>query len=70
MTYVAHGPLSFGSLFSGVTRVEFSSNGNGTSRYDNFGVSYMSAVPLPAAGLLLLGALGGLGVARRRKSKA
>jgi hypothetical protein len=44
----------------------FASQGAGTAVFD-INSSSVSAVPLPAAGFLLLGALGGLGAMRRRK---
>ena len=51
--------------FSDVTSITFTSTG-GNVRFDDLGIP--SAVPLPAAGLLLLGALGGLTVMRKRKT--
>lgn len=50
--------ISFAALTSGKYQ---------TNTTDAFGVQ-ISPVPLPAAGLLLLSGLGGLGLARRRKS--
>lgn len=43
------------------------SSGAGISDWDTFGVA---PVPLPAGGLLLMGALGGLGLVKRRRRKA
>lgn len=59
--------LATGAAFvtiTGVTfdRVEFASGGN------SFEFSNVAPVPLPAAGFLLIGALGGLAVVRRRKT--
>lgn len=51
--------------FSGVSSLTFSTNNGGNVRLDNFDIA---AVPLPAAGWLLVGALGALGVARRRRT--
>lgn len=56
----ATGPLS---LFENVTAVYFQSAENGSARIDNLEVT---AVPLPAAGFLLLGGLAAIGIARRR----
>ena len=59
------GPFSFLALRD-VTRIEFP----GTSSFDGFDLNAVgvSPVPLPAGGLLLLTAIGGLAVARRRKA--
>jgi hypothetical protein len=57
----------FSSLFEGVTSVRFIASENANARIDDLS---MSVVPLPAGGLLLLSALGGLGLVRPRKRKA
>jgi hypothetical protein len=49
------------------TWTAFDASGAGLSHYTEFG---MANVPLPAAGFLLFGALGGLGFIARRKRKA
>lgn len=51
--------------FSGVTSITFKATG-GNARFDDLAIP--SPVPLPAAGLLLLGALGALTVMRKRKT--
>lgn len=62
----------FNSNFSGIDtlRITSSKDGNKSAnvRVDNIAGSVPSAVPVPAAGLLLLGGLGGLAALRRRRS--
>ena len=60
-------PLSFAGLDAGTYRVGFFENGSPTNVQADFRVS---AVPVPAAGFLLVGALGGLAALRRRKKAA
>ncbi len=45
-------------------------NNPGLSNITLFGTATPTTIPLPATGLLLLGALGGLGLMRRRRSTA
>ena len=61
---------SFNILKAGDYALKFSANGTNDSYgglIDNVSIA-PAAVPVPAAGLLLLGALGGLAALRRRKS--
>ena len=54
--------------FLGVTSISFLSGSNkGNARFDSLGLS-PSAVPVPAGGLLLFGAIAGLAALRRRKA--
>ena len=64
---MANTVIDFTNLFgfANVSSITFTASG-GNVRFDDLNIS-MSAVPLPAAGLLLLGALGGLTVMRKRK---
>lgn len=59
------GPLS---QFMGVTAVYFFNAGNGSARVDDIKVEAVSAVPVPAAGYMLLAGLGAFAAFRRRKS--
>ncbi len=62
--------LAFSSIFNGGKSVyAFFGDGRGDVDYDDM-VVRIDVVPLPAAGLLMLGALGGLGLLRARRRKA
>lgn len=61
--------VDFGDLFKDVTSIIFSSYlGQGNVRIDDLVVSSPAPVPLPAAGGLLLAAMAGIGMLRRRRS--
>lgn len=65
--------LTFAGLFDDITSVSFSTTttakkGDAQARMDNVVVSVPSAVPLPAAGWLMLAGLGGIAALRRRKT--
>jgi len=60
-------PITFSSLDAGSYRVAFFENGNPTSVQADFRVS---AVPLPAAGWLMIAGLGGLAAMRRRRKNS
>lgn len=59
--------LDFAGLFDNVFAVSFTNTGTGNVRVDDINASAVSAVPVPAAAGLLALALGGLGLAGRRK---
>lgn len=53
--------------FQGIKSVTFSGTERGNRRIDDLGLEAPSAVPLPAAGWLMVAGLGGLAALRRRK---
>ncbi|WP_108835507.1 VPLPA-CTERM sorting domain-containing protein [Tateyamaria sp. Alg231-49] len=63
-----------GFIFSGLGNVEYTLTVDGSLRPTSGAVALydlkISAVPIPAAGFMLLGGLGGLAALRRRKSKS
>lgn len=61
-------PLRLGDVYSAL-RLTDMSTGQGRDGFDVDSIS-VSAVPLPAAGFLLIGAMGGLAALRRRKTAA
>jgi hypothetical protein len=56
------------TLFSGLSMLTFSTVGPGSVRIDNVSATTVAPVPVPAAGLLLVSALGGLAFMRRRRA--
>jgi hypothetical protein len=56
----------FATMWTDVTSLSFSKKNSGNARIDDIEID-VAAVPVPAAGLLLIGALGALGAARRRR---
>lgn len=60
------------SIDNGPLPSSFTTNGSAVGNYSgNFSISRsVAAVPIPAAGFLLIGALGGLGLAGRRRKKS
>lgn len=62
--------LTFAGLFDGIFKVKFTDIGKGNIRIDDLNASaVVAAVPLPAAGGLLMVAMAGLGVFGRRRNK-
>lgn len=62
--------MAYGAVFNnGKSVLAFFGDGRGDVDYDDM-VVRIDLVPLPAAGLMMLGALGGLGALRRRKKTA
>ncbi len=62
--------LAYGVVFNnGRSVLAFFGDGRGDSDFDDM-VVRIDAVPVPAAGLMLLGAIGGLGALRSRRKKA
>ena len=57
---------SLNLIFQDITYLSFLMN-KGNGRVDDIAVNYPAPVPLPATGLMLLGALGGIAALRRKK---
>jgi hypothetical protein len=62
--------VTLGSLFDKLSKVTFSSTTTANVRLDGFELQRLSAVPLPAAGWLMLAGLGGLAALRRKRKAA
>lgn len=67
--FQAHGTIS-GAGYNDTSGVMFFSSQSGQAQASFSATTIPSAVPVPAAGVLLLGALGGLGALKRRGKKA
>ncbi len=64
------GTLNFAGLFDNVFSISFTNTGRGNVRVDDINASAVAAaVPLPAAGGLLIAAMAGLGLFARRRNK-
>ncbi|MES2434928.1 MAG: VPLPA-CTERM sorting domain-containing protein [Pseudomonadota bacterium] len=63
--------LNFAGLFDNVFSISFTNTGKGNVRVDDINASAVAAaaVPLPAAGGLLIAAMAGLGMFGRRRNK-
>ena len=59
--------LTLLALFQDVTWIEFYTEKGGNVRLDDLALKAVAPVPLPAAGLLLAGGLGAMGMLRRRR---
>ncbi len=58
------------ALFENVEWVKFDNTGKGNVRVDDIATSIPAAVPVPAAGLMLMAGLGGLAALRRKRQTA
>ncbi|MCE8556058.1 VPLPA-CTERM sorting domain-containing protein [Ruegeria pomeroyi] len=68
LNFTTNGLVDF-SGFSSITSLQFTDNASTASGVGYSTFTYeLAAVPLPAGGLLLIGALGALGMTRRRKT--
>lgn len=65
--FVKYGTYTSFFKSDGSQEVTFTKSGPGPAGLSNFG--QVAAIPLPAGGLLLITALGGLGIAARRRRK-
>lgn len=61
--------LTFAGLFDGIFKVKFTDTGKGNVRIDDLNATAVAAVPLPAAGGLLIAAMAGLGMFGRRRNE-
>lgn len=59
--------VNFGGIFDGIFAASFTNPGTGNVRVDDINASAVAAVPLPAAGGLLIAAMAGMGMLRRRR---